>query len=43
MNVAEGTETISVASNNVISKMYGFGVATPYRTVTVAFVPRVAK
>lgn len=42
-NVAEGTETISVASDNVIRKMYGFGVAPPYRTLTVAFVPRVAK
>lgn len=43
MNVTEGTETMSVASDDVIRKQREFGESTPYRTITVAFVPHVAK
>ena len=43
MTVAEGTETLPVASDDVVIKMYAFGAAPPHRTVTVGFVPHGAK
>lgn len=43
MTVAEGTETMSVASDDVVRKMYGFGAAPPHGIGTVGFVPHGAK
>lgn len=43
MTVAEGTETMSVASDDVVRKMYGFGVASSSRLGRVGFVPHGAK
>ena len=43
MTVAEGTETLPVASDDVVIKMYAFGAAPPHRTVTVGFVSHGAK